>query len=264
MQTPSRVSVIGQGKMGRAYVERFRRSGIEVRGLEPDALSRTCVGETEIIVLALRTGSDAISVLADVNARGKTIVCNLTTQSIPETRECIALAGSRNISYFGGGVTGGASEAAAGHAAILIGPPPAAIAQIISHVGNLVVYPDSVAATAAKLLHNLVLIVQNHVIAAALQVAGPCGVDNLASVLDLGTAGRKPSASSAVRDHSMTPRSSYTCRLAAKDLRALSASFAELQTLRGIDLRELAAFYETGGDTSYTGKALQSLAEEEW
>lgn len=260
MQTVSKVCVIGLGTMGRVYLERFRISGLEVRGIVDANMPRATIGEAELLVLALRAGADALRVLANVNICRKAAIWNVTTQAIPESRECAELAASRGFGYYGGGVTGGASDAAAGCAGILIGPPPpAAIAGIAGLIGQVIVYPDAAAATAAKLLHNLVLILQNHVIAASLQLAGASGVDNLASVLDIGTAGRKPSESSAARDYTIAPRSSYTCRLVAKDLRALLGSFAELRKMTGINLEELAAFYEAGGDAPYTGKALRSL-----
>jgi 3-hydroxyisobutyrate dehydrogenase-like beta-hydroxyacid dehydrogenase len=264
MNSISSVTVIGLGVMGGAYLERLEHAGIPVRGLQPRELAGVSFSETDLHVVAVRSGHDALEVVTALEGPAPVAVCNLTTQSLPDTRACAAAAASLGTRYYGGGIIGGASQAASGCADVLLGPPPpVTIVKVVEHFGRLHCYPTADVATAAKVLHNLVLVVENHIIAASLQLAALAGVERLEEVLDLGTAGRKPSQSSAVRDYRSGQSSSYTGTLVAKDVRALLMSFPALPRLSGIDLDALGRFYETVGDSPYTVGSLQSLAWED-
>ncbi len=264
MQAVSKVCVVGVGRMGAAYVRCFQQYGIDAHNVDELQVKTISFDRDELILLAVRSGADAVRTILSFQERGISTVLNLTTQGIQETQECSELASSLGIHYFGGGTTGGASQAAAGQAAILVGPaPPFAILDVLGKLGKVIVYPRAETAAAAKLLHNLVLIIQNHAISLGLLVAEHAGIDNFDVVLDLGTAGRKPSQSSAARDYRrMHPASSYTGTLVAKDLAAIMASFPGLERVAGLDLAALLSIYEAGGDRSYTEVALRSIQKE--
>lgn len=127
---------------------------------------------------------------------------------------------------------------------------------ITAALGTTTQFEDAVTACAAKLLHNLVVILYNHALAMALLLADSAGVPSIESVLDNGTAGRPPSRASVVRDHRLGPTSSYTGGLVAKDIEALLSSFPQLETVPGIDLRELVALYGEYAESPYTVAAL--------
>ena len=132
--------------------------------------------------------------------------------------------------------TGGAAQAREGTLRLVLGPKlESEVEHITAALGTTTQFEDAVTACAAKLLHNLVVILYNHALAMALLLADSAGVPSIESVLDNGTAGRPPSRASVVRDHRLGPTSSYTGGLVAKDIEALLSSFPQLETVPGID-----------------------------
>jgi 3-hydroxyisobutyrate dehydrogenase-like beta-hydroxyacid dehydrogenase len=176
--------------------------------------------------------------------------------------EAARLAGAMGAGYSAGGLLGGAAGLRRGEAVLLQGPPPPAAAlALLQHLGPVRVFDSAKAACAAKLLHNLALILTNHALGLCLRLAGGAGVADIEGILDAGTAGRVPGKSSIVRDFRGTPCSSYTSTLVAKDLRAILNSFPALPAADAATLRRLLAWHAAGGDAPYTRAGL-SLAGE--
>jgi 3-hydroxyisobutyrate dehydrogenase-like beta-hydroxyacid dehydrogenase len=244
--------------MGRAYFHRARETGFSV-SLVNDIKGTVSLVGCDLLVIALRSGNDVESFLRERLNSNRPSIVNLTTQSLRATAVCSSVASSAGATYYGGGIAGGRAQVLAGTATLLLGPPPPkSVLQFLAHIGTLISFPDERTAAAAKLLHNFVLILENHAIAAGMQLAQSCGISKFEHVLDLGTAGRPPSKSSVVRDFRAAPRSSYTCELVAKDLRELAASFPSLRRLPGLNFEQLVRFYARNRGP-YTSQSLRSL-----
>jgi 3-hydroxyisobutyrate dehydrogenase-like beta-hydroxyacid dehydrogenase len=249
------VHIIGAGVMGAAYAARLRIVGYDVLLHEPDGAA-TIFGPTPTVLLSLFTGADAAMVIAQLPSGS--CVLDLTTQGLDECQLCCSTAERQSIDYYAGGVTGGAQQARDGTLALLIGPdPPKEVRQICAGLGRLRCFPSAAAAVAGKLLHNLVLVVTNHILGAAMQLSKRANVEDLPAILDEGTTGRPPSKSSLVRDCRGHGRSSYTGRLVSKDIDALLRSFPLLRELVGIDLSCLARHYGKAMNAPFSLAALQ-------
>jgi 3-hydroxyisobutyrate dehydrogenase-like beta-hydroxyacid dehydrogenase len=250
--TPATVTVLGDGRMGRAYRARLAACGWTIA---PS-------GAGTVAVLALHDGADSRRAVAALDPRRTTHVLDLTTASVADVGACFEACARRGIAYVGGGITGGASEARAGTATLLLGPAPlpAALLAVVDALGPHLAFASAEQACGAKLLHNLAVVLQNHALAFVVTCAARLGIPDVETVLDRGTAGRRPSAASAVRDHRAGASSSYAARLVAKDLGVIAASFPEIARLPGFRLDELRALYAADGDVPYTTTALAAAA----
>lgn len=252
------VIVIGLGRMGRAYLGCLERQGVPVRGTELASWQREPDVRAPLAVLALRSGTDTRRMVSQATSQSVGQILDLTTQAVDDSEFCVEAARRAGIGYFGGGVTGGAAEAHKGTLGLLLGPAlPPEVAVVAEKLGTVVGFTSAATATAAKLLHNFVLILHNHSLAIALRLAEEMGVEELEAVLDAGTAGRIPSRSSVVRDYRTGPVSSYTGNLVAKDLHAILTSFPRLEGAIGVNLHPLIELYGEGGDAPYTVTALR-------
>lgn len=255
--TPLAVGVVGDGRMGTAYASRLRRLGF---GVDHRPLSAWLSPEhrfPSVLVVALWCGAQVDQLLQAMVLDRPVAILDLTTQAVDESARAASLAQAKGAAYFGGGVTGGRIQAEVGELHLLVGPPPEGFVRDVAYsLGRLSALVDAPTAMAAKLLHNLVLVVHAHVLGTAIQLAAASGVPDFPSVLASGTAGRPVHASSVVRDWAGVPSSSYSSALVAKDLRAIVSSFPLLDESPGVDLRALAEVYDTAGDVAYTFTAL--------
>jgi 3-hydroxyisobutyrate dehydrogenase-like beta-hydroxyacid dehydrogenase len=257
----TRVTVLGLGRMGRTYLDCLTRSGFAARGADADGAEELLSEGGDVLLLALHSGSDTRGVVTRLERGQFAYVVDLTTQRVEDSLMCTEISADKEIRYYGGGVSGGAAEMAEATGTILLGPSPIEepVLMVIQTLGRLIEFPTAAAACLAKLLHNLVLIIQNHVLGCAMQLAERGGIKDFGRILDAGTAGRVPSRSSVVRDLHYGPSTSYTSRLVAKDLREIVATFPELSGLAGIRLEELARLYDEQPEIPYTVVAFSTL-----
>jgi 3-hydroxyisobutyrate dehydrogenase-like beta-hydroxyacid dehydrogenase len=252
-----RVHVLGGGRIGRAVAARLSGGviGVEVSLFEP---WQTPAPGADLSVLCLHDGAQVRRVLAAARhgSCGHEVL-DLTTQDLRGVGEAARLAAAIGAGYCAGGVLGGAAAVRDGQAQVLQGPSPGATAlALLGRLGPVRVFEDAAAACAAKLLHNLALILNNHAIALCLRLAPAAGIADIETVLDAGTAGRAPGRSSVARDFRAGGPSSYTSALVAKDLLAILDSFPALPPADAATLRRLQAWHAAGGDAPYTRAAL--------
>lgn len=256
---PARATILGTGIMAHAFGERLGTCGIAATIRDPGAFvaART---EPQIVFSLLRTAPSALTPTGTLGLAPESILIDLCTQSTDAARRAAHFEAARGVAYCAGGVLGGGHEVAKGAAHFLIGPPPPEAAQaILRQAGRVHVFKDPAAACAAKLLHNFVLLQSNHAIAAALTIAPDFGISRLEDLLDLGTAGRKPSQSSAARDFIRGPTSTYTSALVRKDIAAILDSFPALAAQGGLGLAALAPAHGAEDPTPFTRAALALL-----
>ena len=259
----TKITVLGLGRMGRTYLDCLTRSGFAAQGADADGAEELLSKGGDVLLLALHSGADTRAVVKRLERGQFSHVIDLTTQLVEDSLMCSEMSSDKGIRYYGGGVSGGAAEMAEATGTILLGPSPVEepVLMIIRTLGRLIEFPTAAAACLAKLLHNLVLIVQSHVLGCAMQLAERGGIKDFERILDAGTAGRMPSRSSVVRDLYCGPSTSYTSRLVAKDLRAIVATFPELSELAGIRLEELARLYDEQPEIPYTVVAFSTLGK---
>jgi len=219
------VTIVGAGRMGTEYAAVLSRAGIETRLVEPADLG-AAEPPAGVYLLALFDGSASHAALQRIEAGAR--VVDLTTQAVDDAGRNAALAAARAIRYWGGGVTGGAAQVGTDAFSMAVGPDsvPDDVRGLLAHRGGIVPFDSPQAGATAKLLHNLVLIVNNYMIGWALAEAERRGLSGFAAILDRGTAGRPARASSAFRDFTAAPASSYTGALVEKDLRAVERLIA--------------------------------------
>lgn len=259
--TRREILVLGTGRMGRAYVARLRAFGHHVRLCETwpdDRRGRNA----ELVLLALRDGRATRALTERFHQGPPGLVVDLTTQGTDDVASCRERCLGSGIRYLAGGVTGGTRDIASGGAALLLGPGPVptTVRERLRPLGKILEFETVRAACAAKLLHNLVLVLNGHVLAAALGLAERAGVRELEEILTAGTAGRPVRAQSVVRDYRRGPSSSYTNHLVAKDLHTILESFPGDRRSIPVDLERLARLHEEGPETPYTIVALRDQA----
>lgn len=218
------VLVLGQGAVGRSVANRLATVGHDIRVCDRKGWQKAMRRRSDVLVLALTHGKQSAEVIAMAGCHGA--VVDLTTQSPASAARCQAAAERLGVSYSGGGINGGARALGRGDAMLLLGPPPTSAGRgIADALGGVLPFAQASAAAAAKLLHNAYLLCHQYILAAALGAAAQHGVDGLTQVLVTGTAGRPLDQCSLLRDSAGEPSSSYLSRLAAKDLRLISAAF---------------------------------------
>lgn len=260
-----RVTIVGAGTMGRAFLYRLRCIGSvlwTIGPVEPDELVAAGMGTPggSVFISLLRSGSCTWSRMkTGAIARGCTYV-DLCTQSIADCRRTMAEADARGVLYCGGGVLGGGRELMDGKAQLLAGGSISPLTErVLSSVGRLTVFARPEQACAAKLLHNFVVLLSNHAIAAALALAEESGIEGFDKLLDAGISGRRPSETSVVRDRSGTARSTYTSLLVRKDIEAILDSFGRLQDVGGFGLPYIARLHGPRDPAPYSVRALRIL-----
>jgi 3-hydroxyisobutyrate dehydrogenase-like beta-hydroxyacid dehydrogenase len=246
--------------MGRAMVDQLRQMGRPAIGLEPSAERPVIVKPVDVVILSLRSGAEGCRILDTGQLPSGVHVVDLTTQEAGHCTEAGQICSQRGFAYSAGGVLGGVKQISEGRAVFLVGPKPSlAVIDILKSLGSIILLPTPIAACQAKLLHNLVLLLNNHAIALCMRLASEVGLDSIEKILDCGTAGRRPSQSSVARDCRDGPSSSYTSALVVKDVRAIIRSFPELRLAKMFDLDQIAVLHQDGGDRPYTAQALQIL-----
>jgi 3-hydroxyisobutyrate dehydrogenase-like beta-hydroxyacid dehydrogenase len=241
--------------MAAAYSKALAAAGIELVG--PDGDLRDCD-----ILSAAFDGRETLAALRRLDRRGVRNIVDLATQSIADAGSTGAACKERGIPYFAGGVTGGVAQVGSAEFAIILGPvrPGTQLPSWLGHLGRIAPQASVEAAVSAKLLHNLVLILSNHALGVALELAEAAEIRDFQSILTRGTAGRPILQASTVRDRDRGFSSSYSSSLVAKDLRAMMDSLPELRSLRGFDLAQLASAHDSRGDEPYTGLANSQIS----
>ena len=262
-----RVTIVGTGTMGRAFSHRLRcmESGLWIVGpVEPDELSAAGwrTPQRSVFISLLRSGSCTWSLMkTGVVTEGCTYV-DLCTQSVADCGRTTVEAGARGVLYCGGGVLGGGRELRGGKAHLLVGGPVSPLTKLVlSRVGPLTVFARPEQACAAKLLHNFVVLLSNHAIAAALALAEESGIERFDRILDAGISRRRPSETSVVRDKLDSARSTYTSLLVSKDIEAILDSFRRLREVGGFGLRHIASLHDRRDTAPYTVRALRILED---
>lgn len=241
------ICVIGGGRVAEACAAALANAGVEL--VHPHTDLRDCD-----ILSAAFDGRATLATISDLDLGGVRVFVDLATQSIGEATATAAACEVHSIPYFAGGLTGGVAQIGSTDCTVILGTsrPVSAVPAWIEHLGQPALQATLEAAISAKLLHNLVLIVSNHALGAALEVADAIGVRDFPAILAAGTAGRPPLQSSTLRDRHHGFTSSYSSSLVAKDLRAIVDSLPQLERLSTIDLLGLAAAHESWADLPYT------------
>lgn len=241
-----RVSVVGGGRMASAYAETLRANGISVfegvSDLQPDILA------------AFFSGAQTLAFLETVRLAEQTIIVDLATQEVAEAQACAKQAAMRGAHYYAGGVTGGVRQVGSNNFTILLGGLKNGedMPSWLRVLGTVWIFDNAKKAVAAKLLHNLTLILFNHALGAVMNLAEDNDIPDILDILERGTAGRAIRSTSVVRDRFARPVSSYSSELVAKDLKAIVASFPDIERLAWIDLRRLAAAHTEYRRDPYT------------
>jgi 3-hydroxyisobutyrate dehydrogenase-like beta-hydroxyacid dehydrogenase len=171
------------------------------------------------------------------------VVVDLTTQSLVDVRRTSGVAAEAGLRYVAGGITGGVAgiERSAGAAFVGGADVRAFEVDALAGVGAVIALPSVDHAVAAKLLHNWYLFATGAALAQAAAVAEHLGLapGALIHAIHTGPAGRAVPSHSVVRDWLGTPLSSYSSRLAAKDLPSIAELFAEADVDSTLPLPDL-------------------------
>jgi 3-hydroxyisobutyrate dehydrogenase-like beta-hydroxyacid dehydrogenase len=245
------VTVLGGGRMATAYTGALQSSGLVVSTDPQQILS-------PVTLMAFFSGVQSRNYLESIRLHPGSILIDLATQDFSSARCCLEIVSSAGALYAAGGVTGGARQVGTESTTLLLGGPGThELPSWLSLLGHILVYESVEQAVAAKLLHNFILLMVNHSLGIALELARHNGILNLLDVIERGTAGRPLHASSAARDRRDCPSSTYSAALASKDLRAIIDSFPQLANLEGFDLLALSDYYKLWGNEPYTMATLQ-------
>jgi 3-hydroxyisobutyrate dehydrogenase-like beta-hydroxyacid dehydrogenase len=252
------VNVLGGGRMASAYTEALKSGGLTVNN-NPDNLN------APYTIAAFFSGMQSKLFLEGAALQPGAILIDLTTQTVDTASHCGALAKSSGILYAAGGITGGSQQVGSVSSTLLLGGSATqALPSWLSMLGNAMIFDSIEQAVSAKLLHNFVLLMINHCLSIALELAQLQGIGNFTEVLERGTAGRSLRRTSAVRDFEDYPISSYSAQLVSKDLKAMLDSFPQLAGIVGIDLKELSSYYKIWGSEPYTIAARHISYQAEW
>jgi 3-hydroxyisobutyrate dehydrogenase-like beta-hydroxyacid dehydrogenase len=244
--TVADVSILGGGSMARAYA-----AALEGHGVVVAADGEELAG---VILLAFFSGKQTLAFLERAAIGNGSLLIDLATQSLAEARACQDATRRAGLRYLAGGATGGAGQVGTTSFTVLLGAvaPDESLPAWLPALGAIRTFDSVEKSVGAKLLHNLVLVLVNFALGAALDLAERSQIPDMLGILAEGTAGRPLRAASAARDRSAPPASSYTGDLAAKDLRAIAASFPALAALEGLDLERLAGCYQELGQQPFT------------
>ena len=244
--------------MASAYTEALKSGGLTVNN-NPDDLKALCT------IVAFFSGEQSKLFVEGTALQPGTVLIDLTTQTVDSAIYCGALAEASGILYAAGGITGGSQQVGSVSSTLLLGGSAIhALPSWLSLLGNAMIFESIEQAVSAKLLHNFVLLMINHGLSIALELAQLQGIGNFIEVLERGTAGRSLRRTSAVRDFEDYPISSYSAQLVSKDLKAMLVSFPQLASLVGINVEELSSYYHTWGSEPYTIAARHISYQAEW
>lgn len=239
------LAILNQGTMAQAYAECFLKRDLALTEKSESA---------DLILISAFSGHDTYRLLEKARFRSGAVIVDLTTQSLPELSRLQDFCFTRSYAYYAGGVTGGAEQVGETGFNLLLGPAgiPEEVLTVLAALGSVQEFATAEQAVAAKLLHNLYLIILAHAQGAVLELAEAHEIPAIWDVLDMGTAGRKPSAGSVVRDSRDLPKSSYLSGLVSKDLEALKQSFPYLPFNPFFNLKEMQSLHQPHGMQAFT------------
>lgn len=155
--TPS-VTLLGTGKMGAAFVDRWLQAGREVvvwnrnpasahalagAGVKVEATARDAAQSSPVVVSMLTNGPAVIAVLLDSGALAAmplgSVLVDLSTIDVASSVEVARAAVQQGVHYLRGGVSGTPAVVRSGNAALLLSGPPAALAAASDVMNELAV-----------------------------------------------------------------------------------------------------------------------------